>query len=293
MPVAIISPRKKLKKRELKCGRFSLKLWERTHIMGVLNRTPDSFSDGGRFMDENVALRHAREMFKEGADIIDVGGESTRPGSECINLTEELDRTIPVIRKISQELDIPISIDTTKHQVAEEAIKNGATFVNDISGLRSDDKMAEVISKYDVAICLMHMKGAPKDMQESPFYEDLMGEIKTSLTESIVTALKAGIPPDKIVIDPGIGFGKTLEHNLAIINRLNELEVLDKPMLIGVSRKSFIGKVLNKGVDDRLFGTAATSTLAIANGASILRVHDVKEIRDVARMTDAVRKTNL
>lgn len=285
MPV-VLKPRKL----ELKCGRFSLRLSERTHVMGILNRTPDSFSDGGKFTDEKDALQHVRRMVAEGADIIDIGGESTRPGSEGVNVSEELKRTIPIIKKISQGLDIPISIDTSKHEVAVEAIRHGASMVNDITGLKADPKMADVIAASGAAVSVMHIKGTPRDMQDNPAYGDLMLEIIDSLRESIDIASRAGISPDKIIIDPGIGFGKTVEHNLTIINRLAELKILDKPILIGTSRKSFIGNVLKRDLDDRLIGTAATCALAIMSGVSFIRVHDVREMVDVARITDAVKR---
>lgn len=275
---------------ELKCGRFSLPLGRRTYVMGVLNRTPDSFSDGGRFMDEETALRQIRKMTRDGADIIDIGGESTRPGSEGVSVSEELERTISLIKKMSEELEIPISIDTSKHEVAREAIRHGASIVNDITGLKSNSKMAGVISESGAAVCVMHTKGAPKNMQDNPVYADLMAEIIDSLSGSIDIALKAGIPPERIIVDPGIGFGKTTRHNLTIIDRLQELKVLGKPILIGTSRKSFIGAVLDKDTSGRLMGTAATCALAIANGADIIRVHDIGEMVEVARMSDAVKR---
>jgi dihydropteroate synthase len=278
------------KRFEIKARSFTLRLSERTHVMGILNRTPDSFSDGGRFMDENSALTQIRRMAREGADIIDVGGESARPGSLSVSLQEELDRTIPIVAKASRELEIPISIDTSKHEVALEAIRAGASMVNDITGLKRDPHMARALSDSDVAVCVMHMKGTPRNMQDNPVYEDLMGEILAGLQESIAIALKAGISSEKIIIDPGIGFGKTVEHNLAIIQRLKELTVLHKPILIGTSRKSFIGNVLGKDVSDRIMGTAATCALAIMNGADIIRVHDVKEMVEAARLADAVKR---
>jgi len=280
----------KTKKRNLRCGRFLLAIGERTYVMGILNRTPDSFSDGALFMDESTALRHARKMAAEGADIIDVGGESTRPGSDPVSTEEELKRTIPIIKRLSKELTIPISVDTSKHEVAFEAIKAGASIVNDITALRKDTKMANVISDSDVAVCLMHMKGTPKNMQENPVYVDLMKEIIAGLEESINVALKSGISGDRIIVDPGIGFGKTTEHNLQIIKHLSELTVLDKPILIGTSRKSFIGNMLKKDVSERLMGTLATSVVAIMNGADIIRVHDIKETLDAAKMVDAVKR---
>jgi len=257
--------------------------------MGVLNRTPDSFSDGGKFMDEKAAILRIREMARDGADIIDIGGESTRPGSEGISVSEELERTIPLIEKMSGEFEVPISIDTLEHEVARRAIRMGAAIVNDISGLKADPEMAGVIAESGAAVCVMHMKGTPKDMQDSPVYAEIMDEIMDGLRESIDIAEKAGIPPDKIIIDPGIGFGKTVLHNLTIINRLGELKALGKPILVGTSRKSFIGKVLDKAVGDRIMGTAATSALAIKGGADIIRVHDVREMVLVARMSDAVK----
>lgn len=280
------------RKFELRCGRFVLPLSERTHIMGVLNRTPDSFSDGGKFIDEDTAIKHIKRMANEGADIIDIGGESTRPCSRPVSLAEEIERTIPLIKRISRDLDIPISIDTSKHEVAQEAIRHGASIVNDITGLKADPEMADVVAKSGVAVCVMHIKGTPKDMQDNPTYFDLMVEIIDSLKESLDIARHAGVSPDKIIVDPGIGFGKTVENNLTIIARLSELKVLNKPILIGTSRKSFIGKILNRGVQNRLMGTAATCALAIINGANIIRVHDVREMLDVARISDAIKEEN-
>ncbi|MCQ9206327.1 MAG: dihydropteroate synthase [Omnitrophica bacterium] len=289
MPVAI----KQRKKRELKCGKYVLPLSGRTLIMGILNRTPDSFSDGGNFTDDTAAIRHAEMMARDGADIIDVGGESTRPGSEPVGLQEELDRTIPIIERIAGEIDIPVSIDTSKHEVALHAIRAGATMVNDVTGLRYDPAMAGVISRHDVAVSVMHMQGTPKNMQESPNYRDLMGEVSDGLRESIDIALARGIQPDKIIVDPGIGFGKTVAHNLSIIRGLKEIEALGFPILIGVSRKSFIGSLLGCGTSRRLAGSLSASVIAIANGADILRAHDVKETRDLVRMTDALIEKGL
>jgi len=273
-----------------KCGKFLLPLYERTYIMGILNRTPDSFSDGGRFMDESTALNHACQMAKAGADIIDIGGQSTRPGSKPVSLAEELKRTIPIIEKISGELKVPISIDTSNSEVARQAILKGASIVNDITGLKSDTAMAGVIADSDAAVCLMHLKGVPETMQDNPWYDDLMHDIIEELRRSINIALDSGIPHERIMIDPGIGFGKTVEHNLVILKKLGMLKILDKPILIGTSRKSFIGKVLDKDIDKRLMGTAASSALAIANGANVIRVHDVAELVDVAKTTDAIKR---
>jgi len=274
---------------ELSPGRFLLELGKRTLVMGVLNRTPDSFSDGGKFMDEKAAILRIREMVHCGADIVDIGGESTRPGSKRIDVSEELDRTIPLIEKMSGELEVPISIDTSKHEVARRALRAGAAIVNDITGLKADPEMAGIIAESGAAVSIMHMKGTPEDMQDDPNYTEVMDEIIDGLRESIAIAEKAGILPDKIIVDPGIGFGKTVLHNLIIIKRLAELKALGKPILIGTSRKSFIGKVLNKDAGSRVMGTAVTSALAIIGGADIIRVHDVKEMVEVAKMSDAVK----
>jgi len=261
--------------------------------MGVLNRTPDSFSDGGRFMDDHTAILHVRKMVSEGADIIDVGGESTRPGSGPVDIAEEIRRTVPIIGKICREIDVPVSIDTSKPEVARLALAAGASIVNDITGLKSDPDMAKIISEYKASVCVMHMKGSPATMQVKPSYMDLMGEILEGLRESIEIAERAGISEDKIIVDPGIGFGKTLEHNLTILRRLGEIGDIGKPVLIGVSRKSFIGKVLDKEVSERLMGTAAASALAIMKGACIIRTHDVSEISDVTKMMDAIMREKL
>ncbi len=275
---------------DVDCGKFSLNLSERTYLMGVLNRTPDSFSDGGLFTEEDVALKRIEEMVLDGADIIDIGGESTRPGAEEVSVERELERVIPLIRKSSRIFDVPISIDTRKAQVAEEALKNGACIVNDITGLKGDRDMAQVVARYDAVCVAMHIKGTPRTMQDNPTYGNLISEIITSLEGSIEIATKGGVAREKVIIDPGIGFGKTVEHNLEILNRLDELKVLSRPILIGVSRKSFIGRVLDREVNDRIFGTAAASAIAIMNGANIIRIHDVREMIDVARMSDRIAR---
>ena len=262
---------------------------KRTYIMGVLNVTPDSFYDKGRFFDTERTVGHAIDMAADGADIIDVGGESTRPGAEDVSAEEESRRVMPVVEAISKKSAVSISVDTRKARVAEEALENGASIINDVSALRHDSKMAGVIAKHGATVILMHMKGSPKDMQINPVYGDVVKEIISSLKESIGIAENAGIAKDKIIIDPGIGFGKTAEHNLEILRRLDELKVLNCPICVGTSRKSFIGKVLGPdSPDDRLAGTLATCTLAVMNGAKILRVHDVKEACQAARVTDAI-----
>lgn len=256
--------------------------------MGILNVTSDSFSDGGLFVEAEAAVEYAEGMVSEGADIIDIGGESSRPGADSVPAEVEMDRVLPVIEKLAKTTEIPISIDTYKSFVARHALDMGACIVNDISALRADPDMASVIAEAGVPVVLMHMKGTPKDMQLDPYYDSLICEIISFLKARIQAAVDAGISPSQIIIDPGIGFGKTVAHNLEIIRRLRKFKSLGKPILIGTSRKSFIGKVLALPVDDRLEGTAATVATAIANGADIVRVHDVREMARVARMTDAI-----
>ena len=265
-----------------------LNLSSRTHLMGVLNVTPDSFSDGGRFFKLDEAIKQGVSLAEEGADIIDVGGESTRPGSEPVSLEEELRRVIPVIEELAKRTDVPISIDTYKSKVVKEALDSGAQMVNDISALRFDPEMKNVVTYYRIPVALMHIKGTPKNMQENPFYENVVEKIKDYLKESIKLAKDAGIDEDKIIIDPGIGFGKNLEDNLKIIRNLKEFTDLGRPLLIGVSRKSFIGKILDLPVKERLEGSLAALAVSIMNGANILRVHDVKESKRVARLVDAI-----
>ncbi|BCB95902.1 dihydropteroate synthase [Dissulfurispira thermophila] len=258
--------------------------------MGILNVTPDSFSDGGLFFSEKNAIEHALRLVEDGADIIDIGGESTRPGSEPVPVEEEIRRTIPVIKAISKEIKSPISIDTYKAEVARRALDAGASIVNDISGLRFDPDMPKVVSEYKVPVVIMHIKGRPKDMQQNPQYEALIPEIMDYLRVSIRLANKFGISGDKIIIDPGIGFGKTFEHNLEIIKNLKEFTLLGKPIAIGASRKAFIGKILGDAPpSERLEGTAAAVAICIFNGANIVRVHDVKEMARVAKVADAIK----
>ena len=266
---------------------FSLK----TYIMGILNVTPDSFSDGGLYLNKNRAVEHALRMQDEGADIIDIGGESTRPGSEVVPVKEEIKRVVPVIEELAKKIKIPISIDTYKSDVAKTALEAGASIVNDISGLRFDPKMPEVVAHSKVPVVIMHIKGTPKNMQKNPTYTALIPEIMDYLRKGIEIAREAGIADDKIIIDPGIGFGKTVEHNLEIIKRLNDFSGFEKPILLGPSRKSFIGKILGDlPVTERLEGTAAAIAVGIFNGANIIRVHDVKAIVRVARITDAIKR---
>ena len=265
------------------------KLADRTYVMGVLNVTPDSFYDGGAFFDRDAAVRHALAMVRDGADIIDVGGESTRPGADEMDCREEISRVIPVISAISKKTDIPISIDTRKAQVAEMAILSGARIVNDVSGLKHDKKMASVVAKNGVSLIVMHMKGTPKNMQDRPHYKDIVKDVIKDLRLSVGMAKAAGIKDTDIIIDPGIGFGKAFRHNLEILNSLDKFKILKLPICIGVSRKSFIGKALGlKDPADRLAGTIAASVMAIIKGAKIIRVHDVKEAVEAARITDAI-----
>lgn len=256
--------------------------------MGILNVTPDSFYDGGKYYSHTSAVRRAEEIAEEGADILDVGGASTRPGSYPPSIEEEIERVIPVIKKIVKNIDIPISIDTYHSEVARRALDIGVHMVNDVTALRGDEKMAEVVAEYNVPVILMHMKGTPLTMQQNPQYEDLMDEIIQFLKDRIDSAISAGIKEENLLIDPGIGFGKRVEDNLTIIRELKKLHILGKPLVLGPSRKSFIGKILNLPPEERLCGTAASVTVAIVNGAHILRVHDVREMRQVMKVTDAI-----
>lgn len=266
---------------------FSLK----THVMGVLNVTPDSFSDGGLYLSKNMAVEHALKMQDEDADIIDIGGESTRPGAERVSAKEEIKRVVPVIEKLVKKIKIPISIDTYKSAVAKAALSAGASIVNDISGLRFDTKMPEVIAQYQVPVVIMHIKGTPKNMQKDPTYKALIPEVMDYLRGGIEIAQRAGVAKDKIIIDPGIGFGKTVEHNLEIIKHLNEFTGFEKPILLGPSRKSFIGETLGDlAVTERLEGTAAAIAIGIFNGANIVRVHDVKAMVRVAKIADGIKR---
>jgi dihydropteroate synthase len=257
--------------------------------MGVLNVTPDSFSNGGLFFDKDKAISQGLRMAEEGADIIDIGGESTRPGSKPIELEEEFRRVIPVIESIAKEVDVPISIDTYKSAVAQRAIESGAQMINDISGLHFDPGLAEVAAKQDVPLVLMHIRGTPETMQKNVHYDSLFSEILQYLKESIQRAESAGLDPQQIIIDPGIGFGKTLEDNLLIIKNLLEFRILGKPILLGTSRKTFIGKILGAGVTDRLEGTLSSIAIGVLNGAHMIRSHDVFQAKKAIVVADAIR----
>jgi dihydropteroate synthase len=283
-----LSPNGTRKRFELRCRGGDLQLGEKTLVMGVLNITPDSFSDGGLFLEPAKAIEHGLLMAEQGADIIDVGGESSRPGADAVPLDEELRRVIPVIAGLASRLEIPISVDTSKAQVAEQAIEAGAQMINDISGLRFDPQMPAVAARFDTPLILMHIKGNPKTMQQAPHYDNVMGEIIASLREEIERAEQHGVDPHQVIVDPGIGFGKRVQDNLSILNHLDELAVLERPILIGTSRKAFIGAVLKQEVDQRAIGTLATVAVSVLKGAHIVRVHDVPAIRQTAAMVDAI-----
>jgi len=274
----------------LKFSDHNLNLDSKTLIMGILNVTPDSFSDGGLHFRADDAVRHALRMANEGADIIDVGGESTRPFSDPIPLEEELSRVIPVIKALSQEIDIPVSIDTYKSEVARQALEAGAKMVNDISALRFDPAIGPLVAEADIPIVLMHMKGAPKNMQVNPTYEDLFGEIIGFLGKAVDQAVEMGIKRDLVIIDPGIGFGKSFDDNLKIIKELHRFFVLGQPILVSTSNKSFIGHVLDLPVESREIGTMATIAAAVMQGANIIRTHNVKAARETITIIDAIMK---
>lgn len=262
---------------------------ERTLVMGILNVTPDSFSDGGRYLCAEAAIARGEAMAAEGADLIDVGGESTRPGASPISAQEELDRVLPVISGLAARVAIPISIDTTKAEVATAAVGAGAAMVNDVSAMTFDAGMADAVARLGVPVCLMHMRGEPRTMQIAPTYGDVVSEVRDWLAARVEAAVAAGVRPERIVVDPGFGFGKTVEHNLTLVRRLREIASLGYPVLLGVSRKSTIGAVLGGAPpDERLEGTAAAVAIGIANGAAIVRVHDVREMVRVVRVADAI-----
>jgi dihydropteroate synthase len=268
--------------------RGSISTGERTIVVGVLNVTPDSFSDGGLTFEPARAIERALEMESEGADIIEIGGESTRPGSARLPAHDELSRVLPVLRGLAGRLHVPIAIDTYKREVANAAVGEGASIINDVSALRFDPGIAEVARRERAALILMHMRGEPETMQKLAASPDIFAEIESDLGVAIRLAEARGVSRDQLIIDPGIGFGKTLDQNLAIINHLDRFEVFDLPLMIGTSRKSFIGRLTGKAEGERIMGTAASVASAIIRGAHIIRVHDVKQIVDVARVTDAL-----
>lgn len=274
----------------MNCRGRTLTLGGHTHVMGILNVTPDSFSDGGCYLDVERAVAHAQLMAVEGATLIDIGGESSRPGASPVSIDEELPRILPVIRAVADTVDALISVDTYKAEVARCALEAGAHLINDITALHGDTGMAAVVAEMEAGLILMHMKGTPRTMQQSPQYNDVVSEICASLQKSIQIAEAQGVAAERIIIDPGIGFGKTMEHNLEILKRLDEFKGLQKPLLIGTSLKSFIGNILELPVTERVEGTIATVCWAIAHGVDIVRVHDVKENVRAAQMTDALHK---
>lgn len=263
-------------------------LRRRCHVMGVVNVTPDSFSDGGLFLDRDAAVKHALSLVEDGADLLDVGGESTRPGAEPVPADEEIRRVVPVIEEIARRTDTPVGVDTMKADVARAALDVGASIVNDVSAGRHDPAMLPLVAERGVPVVLMHMLGEPRTMQEDPTYRDVVGEIYAFLAERARAAMDAGVKPARILVDPGIGFGKTRDHNLTLLRRLRELTCLGHGVLVGTSRKSFIGTTLDLPVEERLEGTAATVALTVSNGAAVVRVHDVRAMRRVASMVEAV-----
>ncbi len=281
------------KKFNLRLCSGKLVLGERTLVMGVLNVTPDSFSDGGKFYAEEQAMQHAVQMEGAGADLIDVGAESTRPGSEEISIEAELRRVLPVLGGLRRLLKIPISIDTQKAEVAEAALDAGAQIINDISGLKNDPQIAEVAARRRVPLILMHMRGEPRTMQKGPFAHDVMKDVMQGLRKSVILARKAGVPKSQIILDPGIGFGKSYAQNYELLQKLPQLAKLGYPLLVGTSRKAFLGATLSRDgkpapPEERIWGTGATVTASILNGAHIVRVHDVAEMVQVARVADCL-----
>jgi dihydropteroate synthase len=257
-------------------------------IMGVVNVTPDSFSDGGLFLDTDDAVRHALELAAEGADILDVGGESTRPGSEPVAEDEERRRVVPVLERVAAaRAGVQLSVDTSKHEVAGAALDAGATYVNDVTAFRADPGMAGLVAERGVECCLMHMLGEPRTMQEDPRYEDVVSDVKAFLEERLAFAVAEGVPEERVMLDPGIGFGKTLEHNLELLRRLDEIVALGRPIVVGTSRKSFLGRITGREVGQRLPGTIATNVLALERGASVFRVHEVAPVRDALAVAAA------
>jgi len=266
----------------------ALELGSRTLLMGVVNVTPDSFSDGGLFLDPEAAVRRGVELATQGADLLDVGGESTRPGSDRVPVNEEIDRVVPVIKRLAAEVDVPISIDTRKSSVAGAALDAGASIVNDVSAGRDDPDMFDVVRELEAGLVLMHMLGDPKTMQAEPHYDDVVAEVGAFLIEGVEAAVMAGIQRDRLCIDPGIGFGKNLEHNLALLRDIGQVRVEGLPLLVGPSRKAFIGKLTGAEADDRLGGTAGAVAWLAAQGVEIIRVHDVREMRQVVDVVDAI-----
>ena len=276
---------------EIRCRGKTLPLGSRVLIMGILNVTPDSFSDGGRYVDPIAAVDQAQKMIAEGADIIDIGGESTRPGVSYIDEKEEIARIRPMVEALGKRTDIPLSIDTRKAAVAQVALDLGVAIVNDVSALQDDSRMAQVIEESGAGVVLMHRQGHSATMQEAPHYEDVVGEVKSFLAQRVVLAQSMGIPSDHIMVDPGIGFGKTCNHNLRILANIDEFLNLNQPLMIGLSRKGFIGELTGKPVAKREIGNVAAMAMAVWQGAHILRVHDVAAMKDAIRVAQALRNS--
>ena len=273
----------------LKCGKYTIDLNKKPALMGILNVTPDSFSDGGLYNTHQKAINRVDEMIAQGADIIDIGGESTRPGAEPVSEKEESARVIPVIKEIVRKFNIPISIDTRKAEVTKKALDAGAHIVNNVEGLKNNEILGKIVARYDVPIILMHMRGNPKTMQKDIKYRSVVSDIIEELKNSITLARDAGIREDNILVDPGIGFGKTTDDNLKIIKRINDFKILKKAIVLGPSRKSFIGNVLNLDVSERLEGTLAVVAYASLKGVNIIRVHDVAQTRRIIDMVKAIK----
>lgn len=265
-----------------------VELGKKTQLMGVVNITPDSFSDGGCFLEHSRSIEHSLSLVEAGADILDLGAESSRPGAKSITVEEELNRLLPVLQEVRKRVSVPISVDTSKPVVAREALKEGADIVNDITAFRGDSEMPTVVNEWDAGVVLAHMRGIPETMQERPFSEDILKDIQTDLQAAVSKALRHGISRERIIIDPGIGFGKSLEDNCRIVNRLSFLKSFQLPILVGTSRKQFLGKILDKSVTERMWGTAASVVVSILRGVHIIRVHDIAEMNQVALVTDTI-----
>jgi dihydropteroate synthase len=280
-----------MRKKILKIRKYTFDLSKRPLVMGVLNITPDSFSDSGKYLDIKSAYNRAMQIEKEGADILDIGGESTRPGSLPVSIDNELSRIMPVMERLKGKLKIPISIDTNKYEVAAQVLKQGACIINDISGLHGDKRLASLCAEYSAGIVVMHMRGKPRTMQKRPFYSNLLEDIVEYLQEGTATALSAGVRKESIIIDPGIGFGKTLRHNLLIIKNIDYLRQAGYPLLIGVSRKSFLGRITGLDTGQRLAPSLAANAIAVYCGANIIRVHDIKESIAALKTADFIKKS--
>lgn len=278
--------------KRFRCRGRELDLTERSRVVGILNVTPDSFSDGGRFSDSGAAVDQARRMVEEGADILELGGESTRPGAVAVTADEELRRVVPVLRRLRSELAVPLAVDTYKPEVARAVLDEGAEIINDVYGARGEGLLAIEVARAGAGLVIMHMKGTPRDMQVDPFYEDVVGEVLAFLQDRVAFSERAGVDPESIILDPGLGFGKRVEDNLVLLGRLSEFHRLGKSVMIGPSRKSFVGKVLDLPVEERWEGTAACVGAAILQGAAFVRVHEVGPTVRLTRMLDAIRKAH-